>query len=149
MPRPSVPLADLELDLPVPAPSRPVARPLHEGLPDALAAVVGRDPDVVQERMHLRCQESALADDDVPVELAGRPFRDPSLRAVALDVLLDFLAKVTLPGLPIEPFALVFRQVVPRRLQGRRPNDREVRATSLAHPEVHRRTVFAMDGRGR
>src|SRR5204863_427361 len=113
--------ADLELDLPVPAPPRPVARPVHEGLPDALAAVVGRDPDVVQERMHLRRQESALADDDVPEELAGRPFRDPSLRAVALDVLLDLLAKVTLPGLPIEPFALVFRQVVPRRLQSRRP----------------------------
>src|SRR5437762_8887244 len=57
MPRPSVSLADLELDLPVPTPPRPVARPFHEGLADALAAVVGRDPDVVEERVHLRRQE--------------------------------------------------------------------------------------------
>src|SRR5205807_2439698 len=64
-----VPLPDLELDLPVAAFPRPIACPVDERLADALVPVIRRDPDVIEERVRLRRQEPALAEDDA----AGRP----------------------------------------------------------------------------
>src|SRR5207247_1825625 len=72
-----VPFPDLELDLPVPAFPRPIACAVAERLADALVPVIRRDPDVIEERVRLRRQEPALAEDHVAEGLAGRPFRDP------------------------------------------------------------------------
>src|SRR5467141_1595193 len=102
MPCKVVLLADLQFDLPVPAFSRPVAGPVDECLANALVPVVRGDPDVIEERMGLRRQEPALAEDHVAEGLAGRPFRDPPLRPVAFHERLDLLPKMVLPRSPIE-----------------------------------------------
>src|SRR5437870_11295758 len=77
-----VPFPDLELDLPVPAFPRPIACPVDKRLADALVPVIRRDPDVIEERVRLRRQEPALAEDHVAEGLAGRPFRDPPFRPI-------------------------------------------------------------------
>src|SRR5437667_11813351 len=131
-----VPLPDLELDLPVAAFPRPIACPVDERLADALVPVIRRDPDVIEERVRLRRQEPALAEDHVAEGLAGRPFRDPPFRPIAFHERLDLLPAVVLPGLAIESRSLVLGSVVPFGLQGRVPDQCEGRATRAPHAEI-------------
>src|SRR5438270_89045 len=131
-----VALAHLELDLPVPAFPRPFACPVDERLADALVPVIRRDPDVIEERVRLRRQEPALAQDHVAEGLAGRPFRDPPFRPIAFHERFDLLPEVVLPRPAIEPRSLVLGQVIPYGLQGRGPDPCEVRATRAAHAEI-------------
>src|SRR5207244_6173696 len=130
-----VPFPDLELDLPVPAFPRPIACPVDKRLADALVPVIRRDPDVIEERVRLRRQEPALAEDHVAEGLAGRPFRDPPFRPIAFHERLDLLPEVILPRPAIESPSLVLGQVIPYGLQGRGPDQCEVRATRAAHAE--------------
>src|SRR5438128_7936830 len=136
-----VPLPDLELDLPVPAFRRPIACPVDECLADALVPVIRRDPDVIEERVRLRRQEPALAEDHVAEGLAGRPFRDPPFRPISFHERLDLLPKVILPRPAIESGSLVVGEVIPYGLQGRGPDQCEVRATRAAHAEIHGSTA--------
>src|SRR5437870_3293191 len=136
-----VPFPDLELDLPVPAFPRPIACPVDKRLADALVPVIRRDPDVIEERVRLRRQEPALAEDHVAEGLAGRPFRDPPFRPIAFHERLDLLPEVILPRPAIESPSLVLGQVIPYGLQGRGPDQCEVRATRAAHAEIHGSTA--------
>src|SRR5438445_96433 len=131
-----VPFPDLELDLPVPAFPRPIPCPIDERPADALVPVIRRDPDVIEERVRLRRQEPALAEDHVTEGLAGRPFRDPPFRPIAFHERLDLLPEVVLPRPAIESRSLVLGQVIPYGLQGRGPDQCEVRATRAAHAEI-------------
>src|SRR5437016_13413830 len=96
-----VPLPDLELDLPVAAFPRPIACPVDERLADALVPVIRRDPDVIEERVRLRRQEPALAEDHVAEGLAGRPFRNPPFRPIAFNERIVLIPEVVLPGLAL------------------------------------------------
>src|SRR5437773_424061 len=131
-----VPFPDLELDLPVPAFPRPIACPVDKRLADALVPVIRRDPDVIEEGVRLRRQEPALAEDHVAEGLAGRPFRDPPFRPISFHERLDLLPEVILPRPAIESRSLVLGWVIPYGLQGRGPDQCEVRATRAAHAEL-------------
>src|SRR5438128_11398891 len=93
MARSGVRLGHFELDLSIPALSGPVARPLDEEFPHPRPAPVRRHPDVVDEALCLRRDETALAEDRVPDELVDRRLGEPPFpsgcRAVGLVVLLD------------------------------------------------------------
>src|SRR5437870_3741117 len=136
-----VPFPDFELDLPMTAFARPLTRPLDERFADASSAVVRGDPDVIEERMPLRRQEPALAEDHVPEGLAGGPFRDPSFRPIALDEHFDLLPKMGFPRPAIKGRPLVLGEVVPDGLQRRGPDQGEVRTTRAAHAEIDRSTA--------
>src|SRR3989440_5805220 len=129
-------IPDLELDLTVPAFLRPIACPVDERLADALVPVIRCDPDVIEERVRLRRQEPTLAEDHVAEGLAGRPFRDPPFRPISFHERLDLLPEVILPRPAIESRSLVLGQVIPYGLQGRGPDQCEVRATRAAHAEI-------------
>src|SRR6266550_906365 len=115
---------------------RPIACPVDERLADALVPVIRCDPDVIEERVRLRRQEPALAQDHVAEGLAGRPFRDPPFRPISFHERLDLLPEVILPRPAIESRSLVLGQVIPYSLQGRGPDQCEVRATRAAHAEI-------------
>src|SRR5436853_2098987 len=133
-----VPFADLEFDLVVSSFPRPTRRPFDERLPDSLPTMVRGHPNVVDERVGLLGQEAALAEDQVPEEFPGRPLGDPLLGPVSFDEALDLPPEVLFPFPAVEPLPLVLGEIVPGRLQGRRPDPGEVRGARGAHAKVDR-----------
>src|SRR5947199_6959710 len=90
-------LGNFELDFSIPSLPSPVARPLDEEFPDALPAPIRGDPDIVDETLGLRGDETALAEDHIPEELEVRRLGDPTLRSVPCHVRFDFLSEMGFP----------------------------------------------------